>query len=56
MRIKASDVKVGMRVWSKLLGEYFTVAEIRNNGEEIALSDGIFSMIGSADAVVRIKQ
>ncbi|UJQ87888.1 hypothetical protein [Escherichia phage ZCEC11] len=56
MRIKASEVKVGMQVWSKLLGEYFTVAEIRNNGEEIALSDGIFSMIGSADAVVRIKQ
>nr|DAG52124.1 MAG TPA: hypothetical protein [Bacteriophage sp.] len=56
MRIKASEVKVGMQVWSKMLGEYFTVAEIRNNGEEIALSDGIFSMIGSADAVVRIKQ
>lgn len=58
MRIKASEVKVGMQVWSKLLGEYFTVAEIRNNGGEIALSDGIFSMIGSADAVVivRIKQ
>lgn len=56
MRIKASEVKVGMRVWSKRLGEYFIVAEIRNNGEEITLSDGISSMIGSADAVVRIKQ
>lgn len=56
MRIKASEVKVEMRVWSKMLGEYFIVAEIRNNGEAITLSDGIFSMIGSADAVVRIKQ
>lgn len=56
MRIKASKVKVGMQVWSKMLGEYFTVAEIRNNGEEITLSDGVFSMIGSADAVVRVKQ
>ena len=56
MRIKASKVKVGMKVWSKTLKEYFTVTEIRNNGEEITLSDGIFSMIGSADAVVRIRQ
>lgn len=56
MRIKASEVKVGMRVWSKMLGEYFTVAGIHNNGKEITLSDGIFSMIGSVDAVVRIKQ
>lgn len=56
MRIKASEVKVGMQVWSKMLGEYFTVAEIRNNGEEITISDGIFSVIGSADAVVRIMQ
>ncbi|WFD55460.1 hypothetical protein [Escherichia phage Ioannina] len=40
MRIKAKDVKPGMRVWSKFLGEYFTVAEVKQN----------------AEAVVRVKQ
>ena len=56
MIIKASEVKVGMKVWSKTLGEYFIVTEIRNSGEELTLSDGLFSMVGSADAVVRVKQ
>lgn len=49
MRIKAKDVKPGMRVWSKFLGEYFTVAEVKQN-------DDIYSLKGDAEAVVRVKQ
>ncbi len=56
MRIKAKDVKPGMRVWSKFLGEYFTVAEVKQNDDIITITDGIYSLKGDAEAVVRVKQ
>lgn len=56
MRIKAKEVKQGMRVWSKFLGEYFKVADVKQNGDTITINDGIYSLKGDADAVVRVKQ
>ena len=51
---KMIDVKIGDRVWSELLGEYFTVESIAVNGDIVTLHEGIFSLNGKAWSIVAV--
>lgn len=42
-QIAASDVRPGMRIYSKLLGEAFTVARVEKKGATLFFRDGIFT-------------
>ena len=46
MKIEISKVKPGMRVWSDLLNEYFTVQSVVYKDGHTILYDGIFAMRG----------
>jgi hypothetical protein len=46
VKIEISKVKPGMRVWSDLLDEYFTVQSVLHKDGRTTLYDGIFAMRG----------
>lgn len=56
MRIDLSQVKIGMRVWSRVLNEYFTVENIHKSPNKIILTSGIYSMEGSPISRVKVGQ
>lgn len=45
-----------MRVWSDLLREYFTVEEVKFNGEMVTLREGVFAMCGSTSALIKVAE
>lgn len=55
MIIKMIEVKVGMRVWSELLGEFFTVEEIAYDGGRVTLHEGIFALRGFPSTLLEVE-
>lgn len=56
MRVDLSQVKIGMRVWSRILNEYFTVENIHKSPNKIILISGVYSMEGSPISRVKVEQ
>lgn len=53
--MKMINVKPGMRVWSDMLGEYFTVQSVRFNGTVVTLEDGCYAMSGFPGTNVKVE-
>lgn len=52
-QIRADEVKVGDKIFSRLLGEAFRVDEIREEGRNVlALSEGCFDMMATRSRLV----
>lgn len=53
-KIRAGNVTPGMRVYSKMLGEFFTVARAQRCGNSVILREGIFQMRCRVDQIVEV--
>ena len=56
MKIKAGNVLVGMKVFSPLLNEHFTVARVQRQGNYVLLREGVYCMKCRVDQDIEVQR